>query len=127
MENPSKVIKLDEVKDLVAFQRATCDVKVVDVVGVKEVTGGKRMQEVLICDCSGTVRLTLWENDIGKMEEDRVKGLMVREFRSKKFLSTSKDNCDIEVMDDIGSIEEGEEGEEEDVLFDHKRAIEVNG
>lgn len=128
MENPNKVVTLDEIKDLVHFQRVNCDVKVVSVEGTKEVTGGKKLQNLLVGDCSAALRLTLWESEIGTMEEGssyRGEGLMVREYKGKKFLSTSQENCKIVKIEDIGSIEELEESEEEDALFDHKRPIEV--
>lgn len=116
----SKIIKLDELKDLVEHQRVLCEVKVVSVEEVKEVSGGKRIQELLVEDCSGTARLTLWESHIGKMEEGnsyRAKGLRVREFRGNKVLSTSKENCEIEKIDDIGAVVE-EGSEEEDNLLE---------
>ena len=55
---------------------------------------------------------------MGKMVVDesyKLCGVMVREFRGKKFLSTSKENCSIEVIGDIGAVEEGD-SEDESVL-----------
>ena len=48
-------------------------------------------------------------------ESYKLCGVMVREFRGKKFLSTSKENCSIEVIGDIGAVEEGD-SEDESVL-----------
>ena len=47
LDDPNKGIKLDEVKDFVSFQRVSCEVKVVSVEKVKEVSGGKRMKRPL--------------------------------------------------------------------------------
>ena len=58
--------------------------------------------------------MTLWESDIGKLEEDKsykLFGLMVREFRGEKYLSAKKENSSIEVIEDIGDVEELEEDE----------------
>ena len=54
---------------------------------------GMKKQDLLIGDSTGTARLALWETEVGTMEEEgsyRLGGLMVREFRKQKFLSTSK-------------------------------------
>ena len=117
-----KVVKLCDVKNLVTFQRATCEVKVVNIDDVEEVAGGKKKQDVLIGDVSGAVRLTLWEGDIGKVEEGmcyKLSGVVVREFKGKKFLSTAKNNCNIIKISDIGCVEEGEDCDNETTLFDH--------
>ena len=60
--------------------------------------------------------MTIWEEEIGKVEEDEcycMHGMMVREFRGKKFLSTSKEECIIKKIDDIGSVEENSENEDD--------------
>ena len=41
---------------LVSFQRVTCDVKVLDVDEAMEVAGGKRKQDLLVSDDTGTAR-----------------------------------------------------------------------
>ena len=88
-----KLIKLEEVQCLVPFQRVSCEVKVVDVDSVMEVSGGKKKQDVLVGDSTGVARVTVWESEIGKLKEGesyKLTGMMVREFKGKKFLSTSK-------------------------------------
>lgn len=63
-----------------------------------------------------------------KLEEDgsyKLSGVVVREFRGKKFLSTAKENCKLEKIDDIGLVAEGSD-EEPSNLFDHQRPTEVN-
>lgn len=83
---------------------------------VEEVSGWKKKQDVLLGDSSGATRLTLWEEEAGMMDEGgsyRLCGMVVREFRGEKFLSTSKENSTIEAIDDIGDVEE-EEGTDEE-------------
>lgn len=125
-----KVVELGDVKNLVAFQRGTCMAKVVTVDDAEEVTGGRKKQDLLVGDVSGAVRLTLWESEIGKVEEGmcyKFSGVVVREFKGKKFLSTAKENCSILKIYDIGCVEEGdEESEGVSNLFDHHRPVEVN-
>ena len=50
------VIKLEDLQTLVSFQRVTCDVKVVQVDEAMEVAGGKRKQDFLVGDDTGTAR-----------------------------------------------------------------------
>ena len=60
------------------------------------------------------------EGEIGKMTADlsyRLSGMMVREFRGKKFLSTSKEYSQIEEIKDIGDVED--EGSDEDIDQGH--------
>ena len=52
-----------------AYQRVVCEVKVIRVDEEMVVSGGMRKQDVVISDSTGTGRLTVWENKIGKVEE----------------------------------------------------------
>lgn len=113
-----KSVSLGELPTLAPFQRVVCEVKVLCVEEEMAVSGGMRKQDVMVSDSTGTGRLTVWEVDIGKMEEGkcyRLNGVMVREFRKKKFLSTAKENCKIEMIDDIGVVDDLESGDEGNV------------
>ena len=62
-------------------------------------------------DSTGVARVTVWESEIGKLKEGesyKLTGMMVREFKGKKFLFTSKDKSAFESIADIGVLEEGE-------------------
>ena len=101
------MVALKEVPLLVSFQRVSVEVKVTSVEEALEVAGGK--QDVIVGDSSGSVRVTVWEKEIGSIEKGksyRMTGMMVREFRGRKFLSTSKANSKIEPISDIGGVEE---------------------
>ena len=43
--------------------------KVVDVDAVMEVSDGKQKQDVLVGDSTGAAGVTVWESEIGKLEE----------------------------------------------------------
>ena len=45
------------------------EVKVLNVEDAVEVSRGKKKQDVSISDASGYCRCTLWESDIGKLED----------------------------------------------------------
>ncbi len=84
---------LKELGDLVQFQRITVSVKAIRIQEPTEVAGGKKRQDILVGNSTATARLTIWEKEIGNMEEGksyRVCGRVVREYRGTKLLSTSK-------------------------------------
>ena len=98
---------------------------------MKEVSGGKRKQDVVVADSSGSMRLTVWEEVVGEVVEGksyRFKGMMVREFKGKKFLSTSKTDSELLEIGDIGEVEVEEEDEVEDEYLGSGRLAKlVNG
>lgn len=110
-----KDISLSELKDLATFTRVSLAVKAVTTERVTEVPGGKKKQDIVIADSTGTARFTVWEGEIGKVKEGKcynLKGMMVREFRGRKFLSTSKANSEIEEVSDIGEVADPDDQEE---------------
>ena len=66
---------------------------------------------------SGTARLIVWGKEIEEVRSYRLSGMMVREFRGKKFLSTSKEMSAIESISDIGVVEEEEDESENCILL----------
>ena len=112
-------IKLDEVKNLVAFQSVSVEAKVVGVEVPSFVSGGKKLQNVILGDCSGTVKLVLWEEEVGRLDEDvcyKMTGLNVKVWKGKNYLSTLKGKFKFEEISDLGEVEVAESEEESDVL-----------
>ncbi len=125
-----KKMVLKELGDLVQFQRITVSVKAIRVQEPTEVAGGKKKQDILVGDSTATARLTIWEKEIGKMEEGKsyqLCGMVVREYRGTKFLSTSKENSQIEPIDDVGAVEEEEEDSEESGKNSHVKNARIVG
>lgn len=95
-----KLIVLKELPSLKCFKLYSCSrSEVVKVETALEMTSGKKKQDMIVGDSTGTARVTIWEEEIGKMEEgDSVKmtGMMVREFQGKKYLSTSKEKSKLQ-------------------------------
>lgn len=90
-----KVIPLKGLSGIPPFTRVTCEAKVVKVENVSE-----KMQNVMITDGQTTVRVTLWEKEVGKLKIHNtyrfVNIMMIREDNRKRlYLSTAKDNCKI--------------------------------
>ena len=103
-----EVTGIKNVESMVQYQRVIVEGKVVELDKVKEVSGGKKKQDMVVADSSGSIRLTIWEEMIGQVAEGlsyRFTGMMVRMFKGKKFLSTSKTESNIEVISDIGEVE----------------------
>ena len=99
-----KVIPLEEVKVLEEFEKVAVRTKVLKVSAPTTVSTGKRVQDVILGDSTGSMRCTLWEEDIGQLEEGKsyhLQRFTVREFQSKKYISKGQESmmCGIE---DIG-------------------------
>ena len=113
-----ETISLDQLPDLDQFQRVSVTVKVLRVDDPQQIPSGKMKQDVLVGDSTGTARLTLWEEEIGSMDDNssyQLKGVTVRQFKGKRFLSTSKGISCILEADDIGSVDEQSEEDDDNI------------
>ena len=113
-----EVVKLDEVGGMQEYERVTVVVKAVRVDEPMEVSGGRRKQDVMVSDGEKTMRVTMWEDDIGKLVEGlsyKLAGMMVRSFgpagKKETYLSTGKQGSTVDEVEDIGAIEEKEGGD----------------
>ena len=101
------VVSLAKVNELPEYQRIAVQAKVMHANEIMELRNGSKVQEVTIADATGHATLNVWEEHLGKIKEGccfEMKGLMVRDFRGCKCLSTSKENCTIQEIDDIGTV-----------------------
>lgn len=83
-----KVVKLSDICD------TQCKTKIL------------KKQECIVSDHSDTIRVVLWENDCGKLQEGksyRLSNFRVREYASAKYLSMT-DTASTEVLEDIGDV-----------------------
>ena len=72
-----------------------------------ELRYGGKVQETVIADNTGHVTLNIWGNHIGKIKEGccyDMKGLMVKEYRGNKSLSTPQENLCLEKIDEIDAV-----------------------
>ena len=119
-----KTVTIANIYTIVPFQKITCTIKVVEISTPLEVSGGKKKQDVTIADTSGTIRLTLWENQIGQFELHRsykLQGVTVSEYLGKKFLSLGKQGFQIQQVDDIGDVEHLLETNSTNATVDNKQ------
>ena len=66
------------------------------------------IQELTIGDSSCCIRLTIWADGVGKMEENKsyqLHNVTIREFSGKKILSTSKNGSTIKAINDLDNVE----------------------
>ena len=80
------------------YDRVSVHVKVSKVKDPTEVPTGKKKQDVIVVDVSGSGKCVLWEEKIGSLKEGEC-------FFTKngiKFLSMAKEGCEITSIEDIG-------------------------
>ena len=95
-----KTIPLKQLSGMSPFTRITCKAKVLQADEVKITSENQKMQNIIISDGQSTARITIWDDDVGKLEIDKeynFSGIMtIREAkRGKLYLSTAKTNCNI--------------------------------
>ena len=110
-----KMIHLNEVERLELLQRVICKVKVLSMEAPADVKG-YRMQDVKVGDASGTVKFTLWGNEIGSMEEGKsykISRAIVKEYKGEKYLSPSREV----LIEEIGNedVDDVEDERKEDI------------
>ena len=128
------IATLEEIIGMPQFERVTVSVKVIRVDDPMEIPGGLRKQDTMVGDKSGTIRFTVWESEIGQMETGcsyKLVGVMVRDYRGNKFLSTSREGSTIEEIEDIGDVVDAEDESNSNVRMPSKwlkdaRVIGVN-
>ena len=80
VETAPKVVTLDKLDGLEVFDRATVNVKVVELKEEMQV-GGKLKSDVIFADGSGKAKVSVWEGHVNAMEENTsycLKNFMVR-------------------------------------------------
>ena len=101
------IMALVKVQDLPQYQQVHVQAKAMHVGESFELRYGGKVQEAVIADNTGHVTLNIWGNHIGKIEEGcsyDMKGLMVKEYRGNKSLSTPKENVCIKKIDEIDAV-----------------------
>ena len=74
------------------YTKLTVEVKVVGVEHPTEIGEGRKKQDIFVADKTYQSRMTIWEDNIGKVEKGksyRFCGILVREFRGEKYITTA--------------------------------------
>lgn len=103
----AKAVTLDQIKGEVQYQRVDVDVKVMEIGDITVLDDGRRVQNVVVADATGTAELALWQDFIGKLIVDKsykLKSVMVKCFGTTYSLFTPKEDCDISEIENIKDV-----------------------
>ena len=74
--------------------------------------GERRKEDVVVADSTGVMKVVLWEQNIGCLEDGKcyvLAWMVVRSFAGEVYLSMSKEGCVVKECGDIGGVVEEEE------------------
>ena len=115
----SKNIKIEDIPAMEQYaERVTVDVQVLRVKAFETVPTGKKKQDVVIADNTGSTTITLWENDIDMLEVTkcyRLAKVLTQEYKNRSYLSFPASGS----VSEIDAIELGvrDEDPHDGVLF----------
>ena len=102
-------ITLGELPSIENFREVIVEVKILSKTEPITVSGGKKKQDVVIGDCTGTTKVALWGEYIDSLDVDesyRLAKFSVKEYASQKYLSMLRRGSEITQIDDIGEVEQ---------------------
>ena len=73
------------------------------------VNKGLVKQDCVIADATGSCTVILWEDNVDLLVKGmsyELSGMVVRNYMGKKYLSIPKDDFDVNLIDDIGEVDE---------------------
>ena len=76
-------------------------------VSIKVIDVNTPHQDVFVADCTGTIRVCLWNDNFDSLKKGHsydLANLTVREFRSTKYLNMPKSGADIIPIPDLGNV-----------------------
>ena len=118
LADSDKVTQPKDIGNLSTRQQLTVRVKVVTVGSSEAVKGELHKQECVVADVSGCCRVVLWNDDIGKLLEEKsykLSYVSVKQWDDIKYLSVSG-GSEIVCVDDIGDVAEIECGDEDTIV-----------
>ena len=83
-----------------------------------------------VADSTGSIRLTVWENEINTMKQGKsyhVQNVAVCEFKGYKFVSTSIKGSLIEAIPDIGTVVDDQTQVEMSAGPTHSKTLKCQG
>lgn len=105
-------INLAQLQSFNDYDRVTVNIKVLTATNPTEVSTGKKKQEVTVADSSGVCIVTLWEENIGKLDQNQsytLKSFLVRDFCGKS-LTMGREGSEIRQIPDIGEVSKDDTG-----------------
>ena len=109
------MITLNDLDNKAEYDRVTIQAKVIKVNEQQMVSTGKTKQDICIADNDGFTTLTLWEGDIGLLQETlsyQFNRVLVHKFNGKTTLSLPSCGASIEEIPDLGDTVDNDNQEE---------------
>ena len=103
---PGAKLDIGQIHAVQDFQKVSVAVKPIKV-SAPEMVSDKSKQDVYVADATGSMRLTLWQDDINKLDVNKsylLKNVAVRSYQKVKYLSFPKEDVTIEEVSDLGDV-----------------------
>ena len=103
----TKDISLGQLKDQVQYQRVSVEVKVVEIGDTTELDDGRKVQNVVVADGTGTAEVALWQDFVGKLvlnKSYKLTNVMVKTFKENNSLFTPKENATFSEIGDLKDV-----------------------
>ena len=109
---PPEKCTVSQIKDKDDSELTILMIKVLKVSTKQEVKPGLFKEDVMIGDKSGYIKITLWQNDMQKLELGKsymIEYATIKSFNNVKYLSTPKIGFNVTPIDDIGEVKQLED------------------
>ncbi len=98
---------VDKIANRTVYDKVSIRAKVVRVDQPVKVSGNLTKQDLALADATGSIKLTLWQDKIGSIEQGtsyHFTNMVVRTYLHTKYLSMPKEGASIDKIEDIGSV-----------------------
>ena len=102
-------INVKGIEGMARFKRVSVYAKIIRVDEATVVSDGLKVQNVIIADANGAIKMTLWENDIGRLSKGKLYHLVnvvINSFQGEKSLQFPKHGAEAHEVEDIGTVAE---------------------
>ena len=117
---------ISEVQEMRNYDKINLQIKVVKVQPPTRVPSGKEKQDLLVGDKTGCIKLTVWQEEVGKFETNhcyKLDHVAVRVYDDIKFISYPKDGATFAEIPDIGEVHTEYDETEFDSPNDFHKAV----
>ena len=109
------ITPLSELNDVPEYNKINCEVKVLQVDEPVCTSSGKMLQNVIVADQSGVVKMNFWEDDMKKVaaiKSYRFEKVSVKKYCGQKYLSVQGNTVITEIEDVDVDSDVGEEAQD---------------
>ena len=105
--SPAAPTPVSQIHKMGNFDRVDLKVKISQVNPPCTVPTGKLKQDLIVADSTGTIKLTLWGNEVGKYDIDssyQLQQMSIRTYNGYKYLNFPKEGGSSTKIGDIGDV-----------------------